>query len=138
VSHTQTIAREVAEAELDRFLEAMDLKIKTESSRLDAEDQKRLKDVKENLVDAIMAMRLVIDEEGCAIFTPRVGDISPIKFEEPSGSDLMQMDKAKAGHNVAKQNLLLGAITKQGPQRFANMKQRDLSVCSDLMVLFLA
>jgi hypothetical protein len=146
VTHTQNavsnvtpvISKEVAEAELERFLEAMDLKERTEQSRLDAEDKRQLVEVKENVISAIMSGRLVISEDGTPVYTPKAGDMKPIKFNEPDGACLMAMDKLKHGHNMAKQNAVLGAMTGEGPQRFANMKQRDLRVCGDLLTLFLA
>jgi hypothetical protein len=142
VTHTLSteskMSREVAEADLERFLAEMDLTERTDPSRLDADDQKKLRDVKENVVLAIMSGRLVISEDGCPVYTPSKGDQKPIKFSEPSGGDLMAMDKYKQTQTIAKQNALLGAISGEGPQRFANMKQRDLNVCSDLLMLFLA
>lgn len=141
MSHTQNespIGRDVAEAELERFLQAMDLVERTSATRLDAEDAKKLADVKENLVSAIMLGRLEIDEEGCPVYKPRLGDTKPIKFHEPTGADLMAMDKLKQTQSIAKQNALLGAISSEGAKRFADMKQRDLNVCSDLLLLFLA
>lgn len=143
MSHTQlanasVLSREVAEGELERFLVEMDLVGRTDPSRLDADDQKKLREVKENLVGALMSGHLKIDEDGCPVVTPRKGDTKPIKFSEPSGADLMAMDKFKQTQNVAKQNAILGSMSGEGAQRFANMKQRDLTVCSDLLVLFLA
>lgn len=142
MSHTQSnepkISREVAEAELERFLSEMDLQMRTDPSRLDSDDQKKLREVKENVVQSLMSGRLVIDDEGCPVYHPVKGDPKPIKFNEPGGADLMAMDKFKQTQTIAKQNAILGAMTGEGPQRFANMKQRDLNVCSDLLMLFLA
>ncbi len=142
MEHTQTqesvVAREVAESELERFLEAMDLKERTDPSRLDAEERKNLTETKEDLIRAIMCGRLVINDDGCAVYTPKLGNTKAITFGEPSGAELMQMDKVKSGHTIAKQNALLGAMSGEGPQRFAVMKQRDLRVCGALLVLFLA
>ncbi len=148
MSHTQTsnepvLSREVAEQELERFLIEMDLVDRTDASRLDAEDKKKLCEVRENLVRALMSGSLRIDDDGCPVYTPRKGDpakgeLKPVKFHEPTGADLAVMDKYKQTQGVAKQNALLGAMTGEGPSRFAVMKQRDLTVCSDLLMLFLA
>ncbi len=141
MSHTQTenvIAREVAEAELERFLREMDLVGRTDPSRLEPDDQKKLREVKENLVAALMSGHLTIDEDGCPVVKPKKGDTKPVRFTEPTGADLMAMDKYKQTQSIAKQNAILGSMSGEGAQRFANMKQRDLAVCSDLLVLFLA
>lgn len=143
MTHTQNvtinpISKDVAEAEFERFLEAMDLVERINSSRLDEEDKKKLAEIRDNVVSAIESGRLVIDGEGCPVYTPKLGDTKAIKFSEPDGAVVMAMDRVKQGHTIAKANAVLGAMTGEGPQRFAKMKQRDLRVCNDLLTLFLA
>lgn len=132
------VALEICESEFQRFLEAMDLRDKTEGANLDAEDKKSWLEVKATILNAMRRGSLVIDESGCPVFTPQVGDVSPVTFHEPTGAELMAMDQAKVGHSVARQNNFMGAISKQGPQRFAKMAMRDYKVCQSLVAAFLA
>lgn len=137
--HTQEVADDVHEAEFKRFLEAMDLVEKTDSSKLDAEDSKALANVKATILSAMRRGSLVIDQEGRPVFTPQKEDNgAPLVFHEPTGAELMAMDKAKPGAGIERQNKFLAAITRQAPVRFAKMYQRDYTVCQSLIVLFLA
>jgi hypothetical protein len=134
----EKVAIEVCEEDFERFLESMDLKDKTESTRLDDEDKKSLVEVKHTIIDAIRKGSLVIDDKGQPVFRPQVGAGEAITFYEPTGAQLMEMDRIKAGHSVARQNALMGAITKTSPGRFASMALRDYRVCQAITSLFLA
>lgn len=136
----QKIAAEVAEAEFDRWAEAMDLKRKLEHPQMNAESKEGLAVQKRVLLDAMMCGNLVVDDAGQFVFTPQLGNQAPITFFEPDGACLMSVDQiAKQGHReVAKGFAILGAMTKQGSARFAGMKVRDYSVCEAVQVLFLA
>lgn len=140
MSHTQTepkIAREVAVEELERFFEAMDLQAKVDESRLDPDDLKSLRSAKDAVIEAIMCGALEVDAEGQPVYTPKKGG-KPITFREPNGADILAMDKCKQGATISKQNAVLGSLTGEGPARFASMAQRDYSVCTALVALFLA
>lgn len=132
------VAPEVAEHEFARWVDAMGLARKLDTSRLNEEDAKSLVDQKRLLLDAIEDGNLAVDEQGQFVFTPCVGDRNPITFFEPDGASLMATDKVKATGLVQKQFNMLGAATKTSAQRFSSMKQRDLNVCLSILALFLA
>jgi hypothetical protein len=130
-----TIALEVCQAEFERFTEAMGLELY--ESGMAEEDRKSFVVARERLFKAMQAGSLVIDESGRAVFTPVVGDRSPIVFHEPSGASLMAMDQKKTGHDVGKMFAFMADATKQPPSRFAGMANRDLKVCQSITMLFL-
>lgn len=131
------VAREVAEAEFERWAEAMGLSRKLDPAKLDDNDRKSLAQQKNLLLDAIEDGNLVVNESGEFVFTPVKGDQGPLTFPEPDGAMLKAVDQAKQGEAVARDHKLLGAITKTSAARFASMKARDLAVCTAVMVLFL-
>lgn len=131
----QKIATEVAEAEFQRFAEAMDLDTNVE--RMDEEDKTAFNNQKRRVVRAIEDGNLVVDDKGQPVFTPQLGDTTPITFYEPTGASLMSMDKKKANENVAKVFGTLGDMTKTSAGRFAALKGRDVKVCQALYLLFL-
>jgi hypothetical protein len=139
VQSEPALAKEVADAEFDRWLSEMGLAEKCDPARLNDEDKRSLAAVKELLVTAIMGGSLVVDGSGCFVFTPtKSADQTPITFWEPTGASYMAMDQAKRGQDVAKTIKFLADITKQSPTRFAKMVNRDLSVCSAIAAIFLA
>ncbi len=137
-SSQEKVSIDVAEADWERFLEAMDLKDKTENPRLDDDDKKGLLEVKQIVIDAIRKGSLAINDKGQPVFTPRVGNTERVTFYEPTGAELMAMDRVKVGHSVARQNALMGALTQTSPVRFAGMALRDYRVCQAIVTLFLA
>jgi hypothetical protein len=129
------VAREVAESDFDRFIEAMDIDV--DPAFLDDDDKKNLKQARSIFVEAVMEGVLTVDVNGRPVFTPKRGNTKPITFNEPDGAALLTMDGKKKGHDIAKSYVLLAAITKEPVVRFSNMKQRDLRICSTLLALFL-
>jgi hypothetical protein len=132
------LAPEAAEAEFARWVSAMGLVRKLDTSRLNDEDAKSLADQKRLLLDAIEDGHLVVNDNGEFVYTPCVGDRSPLTFFEPTGASLMATDQVKSAALVQKQFNMLGAVTGTSAKRFALMKQRDLNVCLSILALFLA
>jgi hypothetical protein len=133
------VAKEVAEADFDRWLAEMGLSEKCDPARLNDEDKRSLAAVKELLIGALMSGSLVVDAGGCFVFTPtKSADQTPITFYEPTGASYMAMDLAKRDQGVQKTIKFLADMTKQNPTRFAKMVNRDLSVCSAISAIFLA
>ena len=129
------VSLEVCESEFERFAEAMGLEF--DPTTMGEDDKKSLSAAKDRLFKAMQAGSLVIDESGRAVFTPQMGDKSPITFNEPMGSSLMAMDQKKKDHDVAKMFAFMADSTKQPPSRFAAMANRDLKVCQSITMLFL-
>ena len=130
------IGSDVAENEFLRFIETMDLDVDPDG--MDDEDKSNLKDARRRIVRAISGGALVINEDGDPVYTPKVGaDRNPITFYEPDGGSIMAMDTKKRGHDVAKLYATMADLTKTSVAKFTKMKQRDLSVCQAITVLFL-
>ncbi len=127
------VALEVAEAEFTRFAEAMDLDL--DKSKMDADDQKSLAEVKAKVLRAMEDGRLVIDEKGQPVFTPHSG--AAITFYEPTGASFMAMDSKKKGQDIAKMYAVMADMTHVDAKVFATMANRDLKVCQAVVSLFL-
>lgn len=130
------VAKEVAEAEFTRFVEAMDLDV--DPADMDEDDKKGFNQQRERIVSAICAGSLVINDEGEPVFTPqRTKDAEPLTFHEPTGASLMAMDRKKRNEDVGKMYSLMGEITKTHASTFSKMKMADLKVCQAVTTLFL-
>lgn len=137
----EKIALEVAEADFERWADAMDLARKLDPAGLDTEDKKSLADSKRVIIDAMIFGALVVNEAGEFVYTPKAGeDKTPIIFHEPDGMAIMSVDQiGKSGtHDVAKMVAILAVMTKQTRPRFAKMKNRDWTVCQAVFSLFFA
>ena len=135
----EVVDRETAELEFNKWAAAMDLTAKLDPATLDDADRKEVATEKRRLVDAIMDGRLVVNDKGEFVFTPVTEERpQPILFSEPSGAALMAIDKAGERENVRKSFNVLAEITGQNVPRYARMKNRDLSVCTAILILFLA
>lgn len=127
------VDREVAEQEFERFADAMDLDV--DPAGMDDDDRRGFEREKRIFLRAVQAGRLVVDEAGQPVYTPKGGE--PITFYEPTGATLMEMDRVKQGKAMKQTSVLLAAMTKQSPPRFANMKLRDYKVCQAIMAFFM-
>lgn len=135
---SDVIAPEVAEAEFKRWVEAMDLTKKTDPTGMDEEDKKSLLDAKDIVLLAICSGHLVVTDDGSIVYTPKIGNTSPITFPEPDGKVLLAMDQKRSGHDVNKTYAALANWTKETEARFINMKRRDWVVVQAVFVLFFA
>jgi hypothetical protein len=133
----QKIAPEVAEAEFERFVAAMDFDIDAKSMA-NEEERAAFATTKRTIVRAMECGHLIINEKGEPVYTPQLGDQAPITFFEPSGVSLMAMESKKKGQDVSKMFATLGDMTRTSVARFAALKQRDLRVCMALATLFLS
>lgn len=130
-----TVAKEVAEAEFNRFLESMDLE--ADPSIMDADDTKAFEDAKRKLVQAIERGTLAVDEKGQPIYTPQVGELGPITFYEPTGASFIAMDGKKKEQQMAKMFAVMADMTHKPAATFSKMAMRDFKICQTLVTLFL-
>jgi hypothetical protein len=134
----EKIAKEVAEQEFDRFVEAMDLDLDT--ADMDAEDLTAFNKQKSRIVGAIQRGSLVINENGEAVYTPwRPGSKhkEAITFHERTGASLMAMDGKKKNHDVAKTYAVMADMCKVHPNVFAGLVGSDVKVCEALFALLM-
>jgi len=133
---TDKVAKEVAEAEFERFAEAMDLDVDT--SIMDEDDRKGFDLQKNRIVSAIRSGAMVVNEDGEPVFTPqRMKDAGTITFHEPDGAALMAMDRKKKSEDIGKLYATMGAMTGTTAKTFSGMKMADLKVCMAIATLFL-
>lgn len=136
-----TVAREVAEAEFDRWAAAMRLTRKVDASKLDDADKAALQSLKESILGAIEDAALVVDGEGRFVFTPEgnKGEVT-IVFHKPTGASVMAMDQAKSGETGRRMAKFLADMTRNPVDLFAGTKLElvDLQVCDSIAQLFLA
>ena len=126
------VATEVAEAEFDRWVDANALGRKLARANADPVDRKGVADNRSIIIGAIEDGDLVLNEENEFVFTPAIGERTPLKFAEPDGG-MITAGLAKTGDSAR----LLAALTKTVPPRFTKMKARDLAVCDAIASLFL-
>ncbi|MGC4088420.1 MAG: hypothetical protein QM756_11090 [Polyangiaceae bacterium] len=128
------ISPESVESEYNRFLVAMALDSRLDTTRMTEADARSYAETKLLLTNAMARGTLTINEQGEPVFAPQA-DAAPIVFHEATGGDLMAMDRARKGFDIEKQNLLLAAVTKEPRTRFEKMALRDYRVCVALLVL---
>lgn len=130
------IAREVAEEQFKQFCEDMDIDDNVE--KMNEEDSKGFDQNKEVLIEAMMLGRLVLNDDSEPVYTPkRSGFANPLTFREPSGADLMAMDRKKNGQDVGKMFALMDAVTKSVPGACSKLKGPDFKTAQAIMVLFM-
>ena len=132
-------SNEVAENDFARFVDLMDLDVDPDG--MDDEDKMTFQDAKRKIMRAIKAGSLVVNEEGEILYTTTApGDSGGklIRFAEPDGAAIAAMDSKKRGHDIGKTYACMAAITKQSPQLFGKMKNRDIKICQAILALFLA
>lgn len=131
------IDAETAEAEFERFADAMDLDL--DQDDMDDEDTADFKKFKRIFMRALRRGFLIINENGEPVYTPRLGDFQkPLVFSEPEGSVYMSMDNKKKNHNVKKLYGAMAEMTGTSIITFTKMKNRDRNVCEAIMMFFLA
>lgn len=135
MSSEPKVARDVAEAEFQKFAEAMYLDVDPEG--LDADDRKGLEAGKRAFVRACMDGLLTVNSNGEPVFTPQTGG-DPITFHEPKGAAIMARDSKKTGHDQAKLVATMVAMTDVKEERFKAMPGRDFKTCEAITILFLA
>ncbi len=133
---TTVVAKEVAEKEFERFIEAMDLDV--DPSGMDETDRQAFTNARARFVRAVSDGSLVVNDNGEPVYTPKVGERAPITFREPKGSSWMAMDAKKRDHSVTKMYAAMADCTGENVQRFSQMANRDTKVCESIIALFLA
>ncbi len=130
---TNVIAKEVAEAEFDRFVECMDLDLDT--AGMDAEDLTQFNKQKNRILRAIEKGALIVNDDGEAVYTPqnpKSKHREAITFHERTGASLMAMDGKKKGHDVAKTYAVMSDMCKVHPNVFAGLMGSDGKICEAL------
>lgn len=135
---TQVVDKQTAEAEFERFVDAMDLDLDT--SGMDAEDLTAFNKQKNKILQAIQRGHLVINEKGEAEYTPcRPGSIhkEAITFHERTGASLMAMDGKKKNCEVAKTFAVMANMCRVHQSVFAGLVGTDDKVCQALFALLM-
>lgn len=130
------VAKEVAEAEFDRFVKSMDLDV--DPSDMSEEDKEAFQQQKDRLVGAIQSGALTINDDGEPVFTPqRTKDSDTLTFHEPTGASLMAMDRKKKSEDIGKLYAAMADMTRSHSSTFSKMRMADLKVCMAITTLFL-
>ena len=106
---------------------------------MDAEDRTAFDKTYERLIDALMDGSLIINDQGEPVYTPQRTDgfESAITFHEPTGGDISQMDKKKAGQDMGKMYMIMASMTHQSSSVFSKLKGIDYKICLGIVNLFL-
>lgn len=127
-------SREFAKQEFDRWVAAMDIDL----SVVGDENDKRDKDGDvERIIRAIIDGRLIIEDDGVAVFTPKESD-KHLRWDPPTGAAYTAMDRKKDSSQMAKMFASMAAITHVNEVTYVKMRLPDLKVCQAIWALFLA
>lgn len=132
------VNKEQAEKEFNDFIEVMDLDCDTDT--MDENDKSGFFDQKRIVIRSVMKGDLVFDDDSQPVFTPAhkaSSEVGAITFHEPEGSNYMEMDRKKLGHDIAKMHAVMAGMTKKPAKLFASLKGRDHKICVALVTLFL-
>jgi hypothetical protein len=131
----EKISPDVAEQELARFFDTMDLDVDPDG--MDDDDRSSLKNNRRVLLRAICNGTLTINEKGEPVFTPKLGDLQPLTFHEPTGASYMAMDGTKKkDRDFSKMFGVMADMTHTNEAMFSLMKNRDLKVCNAILGFF--
>jgi hypothetical protein len=134
----EKICTEVAEAEFDRWGEAMDLDF--DESFMDEDEKKAFQRQKRRVVREIQLGSLVVNDKGEAVFTPRnpaSGYRDPITFHERTGATLMSVDRHKKGQDAARSYAMMADMCRLSQKVFAGLVGNDVKVCEALYALLM-
>lgn len=149
---TDVVAREVAEQELERFAELMDIDLakkladeaardertRAESGRAESGRQDEaagaLAQSRELVIRAIMRGFATVAANGEIVYTPQAGG-SALTFAEPTGDAFVSM---KNDRSIGSMHIFMAKMAGVTPGTFAKLKQRDLKYCWAIALLFLA
>ncbi len=130
------VSLELAEAEFEKFLDAMD--IDADPRGMSDEDRAGFDNSKRTFIRAVQRGALVFNDSGLPVFTPqRSKSTEPITFYEPTGATLMAIDQAKKNADVSKTFKVLAETTKTTPKTFSAMALADVNVCTAVLGLFM-
>lgn len=131
------IAKEVAEAEFDRWAEEMDLDL--DVSEMDAEDVTAFTKQKRRILKGIERGNVVVNDKGEMVFTPIRSDWDdePITFHEHTGSSLMALDGKKKNQDVRKSFAVMANMTKKHPSVFAKLRGSDAKTAMAIFSLLM-
>lgn len=133
-----TVAKEVAEAEFDRFVESMDLDL--DETSMDAEDSTAFNKQKSRIIRAMQAGALVVNSDGEAAYVPqhpRSKYKELITFRERTGASLIATDGKKKNQDAAKTYAIMADITGLHPGVFAGLVGSDIKVCEAIYALLM-
>lgn len=143
---TDTVSREVAEAEFVRFCEAMALVF--DESKMTDEDKKGFLAQKETFLGAVERGQITVNEDGeptlhllrpVTFTAPGSGEktISELTFYEPSGATFRAIDGKGKLADAQKTQAMLAQLCRTSIATFENMKNRDFRVANAVFMLFL-
>jgi hypothetical protein len=129
---------DMANAEFNRFTEAMDLDLDTDD--MDEEDLTQFTKQKKKIINALMDGSLIINNNGEAVYTPRNPKSKreePITFNERSGVSVMAMDGKKKNYDVRKTYAIMAEMCKVHQSVFANLVGIDIKTCEAIFSLLM-
>ncbi len=132
------VAEEVAELEFTKWLDAMDIDIRTEE--LDDKDLTVFTKHKRLIVGACMVGDIVFNDDNEPVFTPgpkSKWSSAPLTFHERTGATLASTDGKGKNQDVAKTFAAMGDICGIAPKLFNKLKGRDWRICEAIFLLLM-
>lgn len=132
----KVVAREVAEDELQRLLDLLEI----ETEDLDEEDLSDFEEKKEPVLKAIMEGRVTLDEQGLPTlkFRTPVDSHTSITFQMPTAATLISLGDSKATNEITKTFATLADLTGTPKTVFPKLNMRDYKIAAALLAFFLS
>lgn len=128
----EVVAKEVAEADFERFCNAQRIDLDFED--FTDEDRQAFEGHQKKIVKAIRRGSMVVNDQNEAVFTCNAGTVV---FKQPKASCLLAMDRAKKGQDTKAMFDVMGDMVGQHPSVFGRMDTVDAKVCLAVASLFL-
>lgn len=132
------VAKDMAEAEFERFAEAMDLEIDPVS--LGVDDLEDFNKRKSQVIRQIERGNMVINDNGEAVYTPhrpasKIKD--PLTFHERSGETLPAADGLGKNTEGAKLRRMIAQMCKVHPNVITGLSGTDIKVAETMFILLM-
>jgi len=134
----ETVGKEVAEAEFERFAEAMDLDL--DPDYMSQEDREGFEKHKRRVTREIMRGSLIVNDDGEAVYTPWKSTTKhkdPITFHERTGHTVSTMDQSKKSQQARQTYGMMAEMCRVHPSIFSSMVGTDIKVCEALFALLM-
>lgn len=126
------VAREVAQAEFERWADVFEIDTTTED--MSDKELEAFNAFKIKFIRRVETGVLLVDGDGTLELSPRGGDGKLLKFNEPTGAVLSARKINDTDFQAVRR--VLAMWTGAPPKRFADMKLRDFNFCTELLAFF--
>lgn len=130
---SEVVSPEVAQADIERVVSALELDISQEN--LNDDEKKSASSTLAALTRAIVSGKMSVDEEARIVLHAPSGNLV---FNHPTGATFMAMDRRKDHEKMSKMVAVMSSLTGKEAVFFSKMRASDFKLCSEVVSLFLS